>query len=131
MRVTGRHNRLVAKLSMDSVTFSQNTAERRPTSRWLTAKRFFNTYQRSQIMANRSPSVNRKKILQLVFLAYRCASGGASSDTVLCNDAKRAKFDSYVQTLGDVYGVSITPEEGRRRLLGLRKAGVLGRSVNK
>lgn len=76
-------------------------------------------------------SVERKKVRQVVVLAYRCASRGASSDTVLCNDRKRATFDSYVQTLGDVYGVTITPEEGRRRLLGLRKAGVLGASVNK
>lgn len=74
-------------------------------------------------------SVNRKRIRQAVALAYRCASDGESSDTVLCNDEKRAQFDRYVQTLGNVYGVSITPEEGRRRLLGLRKAGVLGPSV--
>jgi len=74
-------------------------------------------------------SVSRKRILQAVALAYRCASDGASSDTVLCNDELRARYDSYLQTFCKVFGIAVTPKEGRRRLLGQRKAGVLGPSV--
>ncbi len=74
-------------------------------------------------------SVTRRRIRHAVALAYRCASDGASSDTVLCNDKLRARFDSYLQTFCEVFGIAVTPEEGRRRLLSQRKAGVLGPSV--
>jgi hypothetical protein len=76
-------------------------------------------------MARASSSPDRKKIRQAVVLAYRCASDGASSDSVLCSDEKRTRFDTYVQTLSEIYGVFIAPEEARRLLLGLRKAGLL------
>ena len=68
---------------------------------------------------------DRKKIHQLVKAAYRCASDGASIDAVLCCDEKRATFDFFVQSLADYCGVTITPEDGRRTLLNLRKAGIL------
>jgi len=77
-------------------------------------------------MAGPSSSPDRNKIHQAVVLAYRCASDGASSDAVLCSDEKRSRFDAYVRTFGEIYGFCIPPEEARRMLLGLRKAGLLG-----
>ena len=80
-------------------------------------------------MAHPVSSSDRQKIITAVTWAYRCASDGASSDAVLCSDDMRTKFDSYVRTLCTVYGVSVTPEEARRKLLALRKAGALGPSA--
>jgi len=68
----------------------------------------------------------RKKIRRAVEIAYRATSSGASSDTILCCDEKRARFDRVVQIASRVYKCNITSEEGRRTLLGLRKAAALG-----
>jgi hypothetical protein len=80
-------------------------------------------------MAYPSSRQERKDIRRTVELAYRISSDGASSDTVLCSDEKRERFDRTVQTLCRIKGFSLTPESARRTLLGLRKAGALGPSA--
>ena len=77
-------------------------------------------------MVNSTSREEKKKIRRTVEIAYRATSGGASSDAILCSDEKRARFDRVVQIASRAFECNITPEEGRRTLLGLRKAGALG-----
>ena len=67
-----------------------------------------------------------KKIRRTEEIAYRATSGDASSDTILCCDEKRARFDRVVQIAGRAYESNTTSEEGCRTLLGLLEAGPLG-----
>jgi hypothetical protein len=79
-------------------------------------------------MAHDGSRNERKKIRRAVEVAYIATSDGASSDAILCCDEKRDRFDRFVQIASAVYKCVIAPEEARRTLLGLRKAGVLRRS---
>lgn len=76
-------------------------------------------------MAHPSSSPDSKILGQLVTAAYRCASDGDSIDAVLCSDEKRAAFDFFFLALADYLEITITPEDGRRTLLGLRAAGLV------
>ncbi len=81
-------------------------------------------------MAYHSSRKEKEKIRRAVQVAHIATSSGASSDAILCCDEKRDRFDRFVQIAAAAYKCVITPEQGRRTLLGLRKTGALRRSNN-
>lgn len=76
-------------------------------------------------MANPSRREEKKRVRRAVEVAYLATGKGASSDTILCSDERRTRFDQFVQIACKVYRCSVTPEEARRTLLRLRKTGSL------
>lgn len=79
-------------------------------------------------MAKTDAREEKTRVRRAVQIAYLATGKGASSDTILCSDERRSRFDQMVQTACRAYGCSVTPEEARRTLLRLRKTGALRQS---